>query len=676
MAGRIICGLKYSTSAIERIRQLEADNIIEFFAGIPRKGVIRAVSIIPEIPGFRPNSEQEINKKVHLLANRLVRGRSHKPEDAQRDFDVLCNAWIMWGIENLGDASTICDYIDRSEKEERNIIDDGDEKAKGDEQLVIELFERLHDLSHSNRCRRTDVKKFFEFSPFSETENLRRIIESCKPAAEVAHDKILSKLPKKFERAEQEFAILSKIVDSLSESDKAHRETHSALRKDVDSLQKVTSDSSESALQLRNRLDEVLKGMAAQEKKTDEEVTTRRKQVQSIAMLIEKLQGDLAEITDHVNPLIERIVKADEAVMSITTMLDQIHELMIEIRATVNCASTVEKKIITEVNSSTTEVGKARKIVIEKLRREDCNIEPAELRQGEDLVNTVATNFESLKIKKSSAEALALECLAALIAGQIPHFAGVHGRRVAEACAVALAGNNTYILTVPVGISAPIEFRRQLDSMFTNEKQEVGCVIIEGINRSAFDTFGECLVEIISRQRSGECTSRSLLLMATLTDGPASLPLSVAHISLGPVFYTDALDWRLRHQKEVKMTDGVLSTKKWGETYVAAERSSPVSDEVSRLLNAFAPTANPLLRETIFSGLHALSALQNENSDLTELQSLAFGWLAPICVVMRTSAEVVDQEFDQVNLDGTKPDKRLENLLRSNIFDNAQRGDI
>lgn len=676
MAGRQIRGLKYAASAIDRIREKEADKIAEFFAEISQQAVTRAVSILPNLSGFRQNSEQGVHQQVQLLAKRLVGEKPHRPEDAQRDLDVLGFAWMMWGIERLGDASIIDDYINRSQSDERDQIGDGDERANGDDPLAIELFERLRDLSHTNRCGRADIKRFFEFSPFGETERIRTIIETCKPAAEVARDKSLSTLPKKVERAEQEIAGLVKTVEALSKDDKTHAEKLSALRKDVESLQKVTADSNKTALGVRKRLDEALTEIASQKKQAAAETTTREKMVQSVATSIEKLQTDLAAIAAEVSPLAERSATADKEIASFNAELDQMRELMTEVRAIVNRVSTTERPIDAKSNDATTEGRPARSAALEKLRRVDRCGEPAALRQGDEFVSAVTANLEALNIKKSSAEALALECVAALMAGQMPYFAGLSGKRVAEACAVALAANDTYVLTVPVGISAPTEFRRRLECLSNNERQDVGCVIIEGINRSAFDAFGECLIEMISRQRSGDRISRSLLMMATLTDGPASLPLSVAHVSLGPAFHTDALDWRSRPRTEAQGTAGAVSTQIWKEACTAAERATPDSEEALRLLDEFAPIANPLLRGTILSGFRALSALRNDKADPTALQSLAFGWLAPVCIAVGATAEAVDQEFDQGIVDGTAPDVRLANLLRSGVFDNTQRGGV
>ncbi len=673
MAKRQISGFEYAASAVDRIRQKEADDVAGFFAEISQTAVNQAVSILPNLSGFRPNSEQGVHQQVQLLAKRLVGSQPHKPKNAQRDLDVLGFAWMKWGIEHLGDASIVEDYIDRSQVDERDETGDIDDKANGDDPLAIELFEKLRDLSHTNKCGRADIKRFFEFSPFGNSERLLSIIESCKPAVEVARDKSIATLPKKVERAEQEIADLFKAVDTLSKDERAHAEKLSALSKDFETLQKVTADSNETALGVLKRLDEVLTEVTSQKKQATEETAAIEKLVQNLAVSIEKLQTDLTEIVDQVNPLIETSETADKAISDISAELDQMRESMTEFLAIVNPVSSVELSIDTESDGGARNVEQARNIVLERFRGVDRPTEPAALRHGEDFVSAVAANLEGLNIKKSSAEALALECVAALAAGQIPHFAGVNGKRVAEACAMALAASDTCLLTVPVGISAPNEFRRQLWSLSATDRKDVGCVIIDGINRSALDAFGECLIEMIARQRSGDRASRSLLVVATVTDGPASLPLSHAHISLGPVFYTDALDWRMRHRAETQMADGVISAEIWEKACSAVEQTTPDSDEALRLLGEFAPIANPLLRGTVLSGFRALSALRNEQTDLTALQSLAFGWISPLCVVMGASAEAVDQEFDQGIVDGTRPDTRLANLLRLGVFNGVQR---
>ena len=674
MARRQIKRFKYTGSAVDRVRKMKAKSIQEFFNEVSLQAVMQAVASLPNPSGFRPNSEQGVRRRVQLLANRLVGDKSRRHENVQRDFDVLGSVWVLWGTERLGDTDAIDDYIDRGQASERDDIGDENEEVSSDDPLALELFGRLRDSSHLNVCGRSDVKKFFEFSPFSQTDRLNDIIESCKLTTAIVRDRKISAVPGKVEKAEKEIADLRETVDALSKNNKVHGENLSALQKEIESLQKAVSEGSENTSRMRNRLSEIQSEMASQKQRFAEGATAQEKLLQGVATSIKKLQSDLAAVTNQIESLSNKSENADKVITSISSEVDQMRELITEFRAIVNRVSAAARPIDTKSNSAVTEARPARAITLEKLRGNDRDGDSVALRQMDEIVGAVTTNLECLGMKKSSAEPLALECIAAFIAGQMPYFGGMFGKRVAEACAMALAAQDTYVLTVPVGITGPHEFRRQLGSLSVIERQDVGCIIIDGINRSALDTFGECLVELVSCLRSGDHPSRSILIMATLTDGPASLPLSIEHVSLGPVFYTDSLDWRSRSKAGAQMSFGGILAQVWQEASSVAESTTPDSEEALRLLGEFVPFANPLLRGTVLSAFRTLSALRNNRAGPTTLQSLSFGWLAPLCIAASTLGEAVDQEFDQGIVDGTAPDIRLANLLHSGLFGSTESG--
>ena len=674
MVRRQMKRFKYTGSAISRVRKMKAKSIQEFFNEVPQQLVMQVVARLPNPSGFRPNSEQGVHRRVQLLANRLVGDRSRRHENVQRDFDVLGFMWVLWGMDHLGDTDAIDDYIDHSKASKRDEIDDETEEVSSDDPLVLELFGRLRDSSHLNVCGRSDVKRFFEFSPFSETERLHDIIESCKPTTAVERDRNISALPGNVEKAEQGITDLREAVDALSKNNNVHEENLSALHKEVESLQKAVSEGSEGTSGMRNRLSEIQFELASQNQRFAESATVQEKLLQGFATPIKKLQSDLAAVTNQIESLSNKSEKADKAITNISSELDQMRELITEFRAIVNRVPVAAQPIDTKSDSAAMEIRPAQAITLEKLQESDHGGGSVALQQIDEIIGAITTNLECLSIKKSSAEALALECIAALMAGQMPYFGGLLGKRVAEACAMALAAQDTYILTIPVGITAPHEFRRQLRYFLTIERQDVGCIIIDGINRSALDTFGECLVEVVSCLRSGVRALRSMLIMATLTDGPASLPLSIEHVSLGPVFYTDTLDWRSRPKTEVQMSSGGISTQNWQKACSGVGRTTSDSEEALRLLGEFVPLANPLLRRTVLSAFRTLSALRNNRDGPTTLQSLAFGWLAPLCIATGTTGEAVDRDFNRGIVDGTVPDIRLANLLRLGFFDSAESG--
>ena len=290
MAERLISRFKYSASAADRIRQIEADTIVKFFEEISHQAATRAISILPDLPGFRPNSKQGVHMQISLLAKRLTGDKSWRPKDIQLDLDVLGDAWKEWGIKHLGKDSIINDYINRSQAQDR--VETSDGKTDDDDSLAVELFEKLRDLSRANGCGREAIKRFFVFSPFGETERLRSIIESCKTDAEIAFDKDISALSHKVAWAEQKITDLLKTVAALStKDDKVHADDLSALRRDVEKLQKATSNSSGTQSTIHKGLEAVLSEIASLKKQATEEAIARENLTQTVDASIKKLRS-------------------------------------------------------------------------------------------------------------------------------------------------------------------------------------------------------------------------------------------------------------------------------------------------------------------------------------------------------------------------------------------------
>ena len=672
MARQQINGFQYEDLAVDRIRKMEAKFIREFFKELPLSAIAESVSHLPNPRGFRSNNQQGVHRKVFLLADRMVGDKRRISKNFQRDFDALGLAWIIWGVEHFGDTNLIDDYITRSQASGKGKIGEGNKDSKGDDPLVLELFEKLRDLSHSNKCGRADIKKFFEFSPFSETERLRGIIESCKPSSEVARDRKISVLPERVERIEQDVASLQATLDVISNGVNEQVRVISALRRDVENLQQAVTANRKKMSTVGRRMDMVQSKIESQREELEKNSTAQERAFQNLATSIEKLQNEVAEVSHQIAPLPKRSDLADQSIKSINEELDQAQKMLSEIWEIVNRTPVKESPTDTSSNSKETVKPVPCSVTLERLQVSDLRKEPPIFQCTDELIQAIATNLESLSIAKSSAKALALEFIAALLAGQIPYFAGLRNKQVAKACAMTLAAQDSHILTVPVGISSPNEFHRQFESLLDIKRSDIGCIIIDGINRSAFDAFGDCLIDVVSRQRSGDSGSQSLLVIATLMDGPASLPPSIAHVSLGPIFYTDALVWRTRYKKGPKNIFGRISAQKWQEAFEDVGKNTADTEDVLRLLEECIPVVNPLLRGTVLSGFRVLSALQNDSAVPTSLQSSVLGWLVPACVAIGATSETANHLVNQVNLEDGTPDTRLVNLLRLGILDDTQ----
>ena len=672
MNGHRNLGFRYAAQAIDRVRQKNPEFTREFINSVSQKEVARAVKILPNPPGFRPNSVQGVRRKVHLLTNRLAGNKPRGIKNTQRDYNALGYVWMVWGTEHLGDASVINEYIQRRQELGQDEVNDDEKNMEDEESIALELFEKLRDLSHLDKCTREDIKKFFDFSPFVDTQRLQEVIESSKSSEDVKYGRSIAELPGRVEKAESDISELHGNLDTLSKNKEVIEGKLTDLDAKIENLEHAVSRGNKIVSRALSSLKSVQADMASNQDRVVELSEFQEKQEEYLAKTVGKLQRDLTELQDLIKPLFNSSETLENTVSSLRLELDQMRELVSKFQLIVNPVSDSKNPSEDVTKPGAGEASASYSILLERIKNGNHTEKPETLHQIDDIVAAVAKNLESLNVFKSSAEALARECVASLAAGQIPYFSGINGKGIAKACAMALAAHESYVLTVPVGVLSPYEFCRKLSSLATNDSEFIGCVIIDGINRSALDTFGECLIEQVNRRRFGDRTSRPMLIMATLTDGPASLAPSLTHVSLGPVFYTDSLEWHSRSNSESQMSYCRTLLETWQQICSQVERTVPDTEEALQILSDFVPVANPLLKGTVITGLRSLSALHANSSGPTELQSLVFGWLAPICIIAGANLEAVDQHFNNGLVDGSAPDKRIRNLLLSGTFDNAE----
>jgi hypothetical protein len=70
----------------------------------------------------------------------------------------------------------------------------------------------------------------------------------------------------------------------------------------------------------------------------------------------------------------------------------------------------------------------------------------------------------------------------------------------------------------------------------------------------------------------------------------------------------------------------------------------------------------------------ALSHVKQGKSPVSAIQSLAYGWLAPLWIVIGLSSEEADSELDGGKLDGPTPEARIAELLKSGEFADKAKG--
>jgi hypothetical protein len=156
----------------------------------------------------------------------------------------------------------------------------------------------------------------------------------------------------------------------------------------------------------------------------------------------------------------------------------------------------------------------------------------------------LSKNLGRLGLLPASAQNMAREAFASACLGQMLMFRGSFALPMARVIAQSLAGNCVHYLSVPVGLIIPIPQPQQ------NSTEGNSVFLIEGLNRSCFDSYSGELAVMLEERCLGLRASPNPIVIGTLLDAPSSVPPSPALLSCGPVFSTDHLSWKANLQAQ------------------------------------------------------------------------------------------------------------------------------
>ena len=250
-------------------------------------------------------------------------------------------------------------------------------------------------------------------------------------------------------------------------------------------------------------------------------------------------------------------------------------------------------------------------------------------------------NLKLLGIKLYQARQLAREVIATLASGQLVSLQGSLAYLIAERCAACLTGGEFRVIKVPFGC-----VDSSLEVVITSliEESEVSshpiAVIIEGINRSAFETYGESIRQfLIERIFQMRPNCHSLFLFATVVEGPSMIPTSSELIELGPVISVDSIKW-----KDKPASKGAIGLI---DKAIFDSNSSPsLQDydwEESIIPHWLYTLGGPLWRKSLI--MADAYGRELDSSIDQAFEFVIFGWIAPMVIHLNSSKLAEFAEF-------------------------------
>lgn len=293
-------------------------------------------------------------------------------------------------------------------------------------------------------------------------------------------------------------------------------------------------------------------------------------------------------------------------------------------------------------------------------------LQVSEQRVGEDaktatslaeLLGALEHNLVRVGLVQGAARALAREVTAAASAGQLITMKGSLATQVADACAMPFSGGRMFRTSIPVGLLQADQFATCLSSVSARAPATmVRAWVIEGINRSALDVYGDSLRDFVAERQLGIGGHHTpLVVFGVSTGGPSGLPLMQSTCELGPVFDTDAL--ALVGEPGASLPVSILTLPTTWQSWIPSpEKRAP--SQLSELLEYFKAADTALWKRVVQHASDLLSALaQGDNP--TPLQSLVFGWLAPFALTLPDGGSAFAAQVSDGMIDVAKADPRI-----------------
>lgn len=685
--------------AVARVRNLGEKTILAFLDEVSAGSVRNLVGFFPSVPGFRKNSEAGIKQQKIALAKMLT----NRVDD--RDHTALYVMWRAWAWEHLGDPDNVDQLIDELEELDHHDHLESDSPTVA---AIITLFSALKALSLENKCPREKIARFFEFSPFSASQAITDLIQSSKSAADIDRDTALSTLPKRLHDDELEIesikarlkSLTAQVETAVSElaDNKAkivdYRATLRSIKESGDQREAQFAEAltslertSQAAARLERAFEELREQASAAIKRASDEraqvdqriTSVETALAQSIAAAVEPLRQKLAGVVPVGADALDSVIKEVQALAGQLTALSQTAPSKDDIQSINDRVTNLEQRAITppapQRDYEVKMLGPPSGDGLPRAGAHALPVQPIASGIAKDsktldtsgkITGNLSAALQRLGLRTSVADSFATEMTAAILSNQIIFLKGALSHATACVCAQALSYNHASVISIPAGLADGVAFRSALEALSLTKEGGVAAAVLDGFNRSSLDATKDVLAEFSTDHRLWG--RPRVIFFATLLQGLASIPVEPEYLELGPLFDLDYLGWRARPDANAAVIGGIVPSAAEDVLRKEVESAAADTEEVIRLVREFLPKSNVRIERTLATAFRALHHLHSEKHGPTHLQSLAFGWLAPLWHALGVTKEQADSELDGGKCDSDKPDTRLADMLSSGEF--------
>lgn len=575
------------------IKEYSFDEFKEFLNFMPAGVLSNAIKVLPKMKGFRAGKDTEIRLKVFF-------GRIDRWDE--KDWGLFSKIWLLWTA---------------SQERLKNLLNSQDIKGTV-EKMIESQSERLRIINNLVNAELTQdvIRYWLKFGPFNIDMDTLWLVT-------LAPTPMIKKLQGRFDTLERSFELQD---DLLKKQIQIVQENLSILSNDFDEFKQEVS---------------LLRGEIAR-------ITSRTQENAYVLSTLNKDVGKLSKLesisSDSYNRLVERVTSINQKSMELEQHIDALttnHSRLEDSFKELNLNELISN---TMWDKKTVQIAASAEVVDQLVVRSiEFKSTPTQLSSSEEALTHLKNNLNSIGIKLADAKSISFEVLSAVLSNQLVMFSGSMGMFVAEYCAASLCGHIVKVINVPFGKTEEFFSKEQLDE-WINEAKSCGypiAIILEGINRSAFEVYGANLKKFIA-ERIVDLKNEEIpiIFMATLVTGPSVLTLSRELLDIGPIFNTDCIGWGYKHV--TPYINGVIDSNLLIRKKIEMNDYLEIEDLLPR---GIVERGSILWRKTIAATYKMMIQLDSS----FDFSSVNFGWLIPTTSIYFT--DHMEQLFDEIELD-------------------------
>ena len=615
------------------ISQKPIEELVEFAFEVTSPLLLAFAQKLPPLDGFRKGKSNELQKRIKRFLTRV-----HHWND--KEWMMFSDLWLDW-VNTHPKLDALLLKFDNS----ADFVQDSDTLPNS--HLDIQCFEYLALKSVEAMVSRELIKRFYDFGYFKEDPKIQSYIYIAKSATELK----LFELPIELEKVQLELKELKSSLGFLdNELAVTTRNGQKALGL-VDNICKV-----------EKTLEEVLENIGEQ--------LQNNLNLQEKFILLQQKVDDLEHINKGIvgtfdqkhNEIKSEVIKEIDIMHDyFDVVVDSLHEKVNNIR---NESEQTKPEVI---GVSSDYVIKCQEKIGRFIEVDDLSLAaPVEkLDTPDKFTSTLSKNFRNIGMQSDAARVLADEILLALSGGQIIFFRGSMASSVVHICASTLAGSNISLINIPIGLLDGREFRTSFYQVLDLSlcKSSVSVLILDGINLSAPEVYARSLHQLISeRYLRKESANQSLIIFGIILDGPAALEIPPELCELGPIYYTDCLEWRDKWSHH-SLSSGFIPNEVWGAWISII---SEIPEEWEDIYNDYCHLGghtSVLWRRCLYIAASRLNLIRDKVDVPTLIQSLLFGWILPRGLTSGVNFANYEDLLDAGRLDSSKIDERIVKIL-------------